>query len=175
MIEGLSCFLERLWGLKLRTQQEPFGNLRVLTIPCKVRGKLLCKCQAEPFFSVTLDPVVSSNSLTPSGCSGNVTESFPSQFIGCLVLHSFCDIFFFVVDPHYFFLNYFSFVLLLNYFYHLINVHCVLVTCSFACIRHLSLQMGLQSQHSEQIFFNLGVFITLLLKHSAWFRTIFYF
>lgn len=93
LIEGLSCFLERLWGLKMRTCQKTFLNLRVLSIPCKARGKLPCKHQIAHLFSVTRDSVVSSNSVILSECSGDVTESFPSQFVGYLLLHSSCDIF----------------------------------------------------------------------------------
>lgn len=123
LTEGLSSFLERLWGLKLRTHQKTSLNSRVFILPCKVRGKLLCKLQIEHLFSVTLVSVVSSNAAILSGCNGDVTESFPSQLGGCFILHSS----FFVFGSQYFFLNYFSLVLLLNYFYHLIIFHCLLV------------------------------------------------
>lgn len=145
---GIVLFPWKAVGFKAENVRGPFETWECFTIPPKVRGKLLCKHQTAHLFSVALGSVVSSNSLRMQwGCHWEF--SITIFWLSHIALLSWL---FFFFDPQYFFLNYFSFVLLLNYFYHLITFHCVIVTWSFASVTHLSLQMGLLSQCAEQVF-----------------------
>lgn len=180
LTEGLSSFLERLWGLKLRTHQKTSLNSRVFVFPCKVRGKLLCKLQIAHFFSVTLVSVVSSNAAILSGCNGvfHLNLVFISQdalrvFRHNLVVVSYCTPLFLSLILNTFFLITF------HLFYYLIislNYFSLPFSDQILCICQTSLITdGFAIPMCRADILKLGVFITLLLKHSALFRTILYF